>query len=207
VPEGGDVNILLLKRLRYQVLSDLDKFVPKGQFKTESSISYNGKELSKDEKWGLLALSLAGKLYDNAESHIISISPRQAIAIELLHHLGNLASIEYRNITEPEESEVINDLRTLIKEYLVYLPEQEPFISLLDLDTPLEKQLLELANNTAEAIRTNDTPVTLNTVCKKLTKMSIRDKNQRLLWGQKGWHELSWLKSKLKGWEDPILKK
>lgn len=133
MPEDVCVNISLLKRLRFQVLSDLDNFVPKGQFKAESSISYNGKILSQDEKWGLLALGLAVRLHYEAESHIISVSPRQSVAIELVEHLGNLASIECANITEPDRSEVINSLRTSLKEYLVYLPEQEqePFIPLL----------------------------------------------------------------------------
>jgi len=70
-----------------------------------------------------------------------------------------------------------------------------------------DKKLKILADDAACTIRSDNTPVTLNAVCKELMKMNVREKNRELLYGQKGWHTISWLKAKLKGWEDPILNK
>jgi len=63
-----------------------------------------------------------------------------------------------------------------------------------------------LADGIADTIRMDETPVSLNAVCKELRKQGVRNKNRELLFGQKGWHEVSWLKVELKGWKDPILK-
>src|SRR5690606_22832935 len=43
-----------------------------------------------------------------------------------------LASIKYKNISEPDESEVIDSLRTTLAEYLEYFNERPPFIRLLE---------------------------------------------------------------------------
>lgn len=67
--------------------------------------------------------------------------------------------------------------------------------------------LLALADRVAEQIRIGETPVTLNKVSNQLTKQNIRNENRYLLHGQKGWHEISWIKTHLKGWKDPIIRK
>lgn len=67
--------------------------------------------------------------------------------------------------------------------------------------------LLALADQVAEKIRSGDIPVTLNKLSHELTKQHIRNENRNLLYGQKGWHVQSWIKTRLKGWKDPILRK
>jgi hypothetical protein len=73
----------------------------------------------------------------------------------------------------------------------------------------IAKQLWNLADATANKIRTNDARVSLNKVCKELCKDDVRKSNRSLLDGQKGWHGESWLKSngRLAGWKDPQYRK
>lgn len=63
--------------------------------------------------------------------------------------------------------------------------------------------LLTLANESAEKIRQPGVAVSLSAVARYLTNESVRSENKDVLWGQKGWHEQSWIKNKLKGWKDP----
>lgn len=77
-----------------------------------------------------------------------------------------------------------------------------------NLDKQYDKsRLWELADQVAEKIRNDDGAVSLNKVSQEMTKICIRDKNKDLLHGQKGWHNESWIKTRIKGWKDPILRK
>lgn len=115
-----------------------------------------------------------------------------------------------------------NLLLTSIKNYIGHLETNEAklFNSLLDDEQEQDKQhvgnlnkyhdyssLEALADQVAEKIRNDDTHVSLNKVSHELTKQKIRNENRDLLYGQKGWHEKSWIKNRLKGWKDPILRK
>ncbi|SFL40899.1 hypothetical protein SAMN05216302_10816 [Nitrosomonas aestuarii] len=121
------------KLLEKEVLYDLKEFVPNGHFKTTTSLKYNGKELSRDEIRGMLAMSLADRLFSQSESQVIAVTPRQSIAIELLYCLGDLATIEYRNPLDPDRDTVLNSLFTYLEEYLLFFSQDEakPFESLL----------------------------------------------------------------------------
>lgn len=69
--------------------------------------------------------------------------------------------------------------------------------------------LWRLADEVAKEIGGKGAPISLNAVCKELCTARVRGKNPKLLLGQKGWHETSWLKAggRLKGWIDPAYRK
>lgn len=122
---------ILLNRLKKQVTSDLSDFLPKGCFKLEQNLSVNGKELSWDEKWEIMATYFGNKLCYESDCNITNLKPKQYSAAKVLNAIGNLTDPE---ITETQSKK---SLHAAIQEYLEYLPEQEikPFKSLLLIGT------------------------------------------------------------------------
>ena len=70
----------ILKKLRSQVLYDLGELIPKNCFGLTGNLIINGRELSWNEKWGMVAMAKAAMLYFESETHGIVVSPRQRIA-------------------------------------------------------------------------------------------------------------------------------
>lgn len=213
------MDYLLLKLLIAQVNTDLKDFLHVNIFALnafgEGETSLNGRPLSKTEERHFYVSSLARSILDNPPIDRF-LTSRQYAAAELLYSWGRI-------LRPPELQPNHNNLlRTSIKNYIGHLETNEAklFNSLLDNEPEKDKQhaenldkqydnsrLWELADQVAEKIRNDDGAVSLNKVSHEMTKNSIRDKNKDLLHGQKGWHNESWIKTRIKGWKDPILRK
>lgn len=214
------MDYLLLKQLIVQVNHDLKDILQVNIFSLdafgEGEMFLNGKSLSKTEQRHTFASSFARSILDNPRADY-PLTARQYAAANLLYYWGRI-------LRPPEmQPNHMNLLNSSIKNYISCLETNEAklFNSLVDndehvkgkhqienLSKPFEyPSLLALADHLAEEIRTEDAFVSLNKVSNEMTKPKIRNQNPDLLNGQKGWHSQSWIKTKLKGWRDPIRRK
>lgn len=185
------MNHSILERLMDQVLCDLDEFIPKGCFVLEENLSVNGRELSWNEKWGMVAIGISTRLYYESKSRLIAVTPRQSIAIELLEHLGNLASCEATTNPQSERDKATDSiLHTSLEKYLCYLPEHEakPFVSLLKAGHQTQettKGWEEKAKQIAAEIRKEKPSLTLDKLAEKTHTEMVGRSNKGEL-GMKG---------------------
>lgn len=214
------MDYLLLKQLIVQVNHDLKDILQANIFSLdafgEGEMFLNDKSLSKTEQRHTFASSLARSILDNPPAGY-PLTARQYAAANLLYYWGRI-------LRPPEmQPNHKNLLNSSIKNYISYLEinEAKLFNSLVDnnehekgkpqienLAKPFEHpSLLALADHLAEEIRADGAFVSLNKVSNEMTKQKIRNENRDLLYGQKGWHTQSWIKTKLKEWKDPILRK